>query len=158
MCNANGLPAWSQPTRCFAARTGSGEISQAGKHTSSKRRCEYTTRNKMKNMLYFVETTHEVAETVIFRQYVPVDIIPSIRECNSSNTARTPKNISDVCTAAAVDTACARGSVLLMTYYWYTRMSTYKGIVCLTKRTHRYSREAPMNVLYVEQYHTTFVL
>ena len=105
--------------------------------------------------LYFVVTTREVAETVIFRQYVPGDIIPSIRECNSSNTARTPKNISDVCTAAAVDTACARGSVLLMTYYWYTRMSTYKGIVCLSKRTYRYSHKARMNVSSVEQYHTT---
>ena len=32
-------------------------------------------------MLYFVETTHEAAETVIFRKYVPVDIdiIPSKR-------------------------------------------------------------------------------
>ena len=59
----------------LAARTGRGEISQAGKHTSPKRRYhEYTTRNRMKKMLYFVETTHEVAETVIFRQNVlPVD-------------------------------------------------------------------------------------
>ena len=32
----------------LAARTGRGEISQAGKHTNSKRRYEYTTRNKMK--------------------------------------------------------------------------------------------------------------
>ena len=46
--------------RGLAARTGRGEISQAGKHTSSKRRYEYTTRNKMNKMLYFVETTHEV--------------------------------------------------------------------------------------------------
>ena len=46
----------------------------------------------------------------------------SIRERNTSNTASTP-NISGVCTAAAVDTACARGSVLLITN-WYTSMST----------------------------------
>ena len=61
------------PTGCLAARTGRGEISQAGKHTSSKRRRYHTNtaRNKMQTMLYFVETTHEVAETVIFRQYVP---------------------------------------------------------------------------------------
>ena len=115
-----------QPTRRLAARTGRGKISQAGKHTSSKRRYHTnTTRNKMKNMLYFFETTHEVAETVIFRQYVPVksrvpllqneDSSCSIRECDASNTASTP-NISDVCAAAAaVDTACARGSVLLIT-------------------------------------------
>ena len=32
-------------------------------------------RNKMKNKLYFVETTPEVAETAIFRQNVPVDSI-----------------------------------------------------------------------------------
>ena len=78
-------------------------------------------------MLYFVETTHEVAETVIFQKYVPEksrlpilqneDSSCSIGECNASNTASTPK-ISDVCTAAAaaaVDTAYARGSVLLKT-------------------------------------------
>ena len=54
----------------------------------------------------------------------------SIRERNASNTASTP-NISDVCAAAAaVDTACARGPVLLITY-WYSSMSTYKGTVCL---------------------------
>ena len=37
---------------------------------------EYIIRNKIKKMLHFVEMTHEVAETVIFRQcvpYVPVD-------------------------------------------------------------------------------------
>ena len=39
--------------------------------------------------------------------------------------------ISYVCTAAAVDSACARGAVLLITY-WYTSMSTYKGTVCLS--------------------------
>ena len=78
----------------------------------------------------------------------------SIGECNTSNTTSTP-NISDVCTAAAVDTACARGSVLLITY-WYTSISTYKGTVCLSKRTYRYSNEARMNVLSVEQYHTTY--
>ena len=42
-------------------------------------------------------------------------------------------NISDVCTAAAVDTACARGSVLLITY-WYTSMSTCKGTVSRNER------------------------
>ena len=120
----------------------------------------------------------------------------SISECNASNTASTP-NISDVCTAAAVDTACGRGSVLLITC-WYTSMSRYKGTVsrndnipdvctaaavdtaygrgsvllitywyiyqyeyvqgtvCLSKRTHRYSHEARMNVLSVEQHHTTY--
>ena len=78
----------------------------------------------------------------------------SVRECNTSNTASTP-NISGVCTAAAVDTACARGSVLLITY-WHTSMSTYKGTVRLSRRTHRYSDEARMNVLSVEQYHTTY--
>ena len=36
-------------------------------------------------------------------------------------------------TAAAVDTACARGSVLLITF-GYTSMSTHKGVVCLSKR------------------------
>ena len=64
---------------------------------------------------------------VYFRiiKYVPVksrvpllqneDSSCSIRECDASNTASTP-NISDVCAAAAaVDTACARGSVLLIT-------------------------------------------
>ena len=35
----------------LAARTGRGEISQTGKHTSSKRRYECTTPNKMKKML-----------------------------------------------------------------------------------------------------------
>ena len=50
----------------LAARTGRGEISQAGKHTSSKRHYEYTTRKEMEKMLYFVEMTHEVAETVIY--------------------------------------------------------------------------------------------
>ena len=55
----------------------------------------------------------------------------SIRECNTSSTA-TP-NISDVCTAGAVDTACARGSVLLITY-WYTSMCTYKGTVSRNER------------------------
>ena len=29
----------------------------------------------MKHMLYFVETIHEVAETVLFRQYVPVALL-----------------------------------------------------------------------------------
>ena len=63
-----------QPTQCLAARTGRGEVSKAGKHTSSKRLYdEYETRYK--KMLYFVETTHEVAETVIFRQNIPVDSI-----------------------------------------------------------------------------------
>ena len=79
----------------------------------------------------------------------------SIRERNASNTASTP-NISDVCAAAAaVDTACARGPVLLITY-WYSSMSTYKGTVCLSKRTYRLLHEACMNVLSVEQYHTTY--
>ena len=41
-------------------------------------------------------------------------VVYLVRECNTSNSASTP-NISDVCTAAAVDTACARGSVLLIT-------------------------------------------
>ena len=60
-----------QPTQCLAARTGRGEVSKAGKHTSSKRLYdEYETRYK--KMLYFVETTHEVAETVIFRKNIPV--------------------------------------------------------------------------------------
>ena len=50
-----------QPTRCLAARTGRGDISQAGKHTTPKRHDDTnTTRNKMKEKLYFVETTHEV--------------------------------------------------------------------------------------------------
>ena len=128
MPTANALPGRTHWTRCLAARTGRGEISQAGKHTSSKRRYHTNTkRSKMKKMLHFVETTHEVAETVKIRQYVRVPVksrVPvlqnedsscSIRECNASNTASTP-NISDVCTAAAaVDTACARGSVLLIT-------------------------------------------
>ena len=59
----------------MAARTGRGEIRQAGKHTSSKRRYDYihnTRLNKMKNIIYFVETAQEAATTVIFRQYVPV--------------------------------------------------------------------------------------
>ena len=50
----------------LAARTGKEEVSEAGKHTSSKRRYEYTARHQMKKMLYFMETTHEVAETIIF--------------------------------------------------------------------------------------------
>ena len=81
----------------------------------------------------------------------------SIRECNTSNTASTP-NISDLCTAAAVDSACTMcsGSVLLTRHYWHTSMSTYKGIACLSKRTYRYSHEARMSVLSVEQYHTTY--
>ena len=62
--------------------------------------------------------------------------------CNTSNTANTP-NISDVCAAAAVDTTCAQGSVVPITY-WYTSMGTYKGTVCLSKRTYRYSHEARM--------------
>ena len=37
-----------------------------------------------------------------------------VREYNASNTATIPI-FSDVCTAAAVDTACVRGSVLLIT-------------------------------------------
>ena len=78
----------------------------------------------------------------------------TIRECNISNTASTP-NISDVCTAAAVDTACARGYALRITY-WYTSISTYKGTVCLSRRTYRYSHEARMNVLSVEQCHSTY--
>ena len=113
----------------------------------------------------------------------------SIRECNASNTASTPNisdvctaaaavdtacargsvllitasmsirtravsrndNISDVCTAAAVDTACSRGSVLLITY-WYIYQYEYVQEHCLSKRTYRYSHEAHMNVLSVEQY------
>ena len=78
----------------------------------------------------------------------------SIRGCNKSNATST-SSISDVCTAAAVDTACARGSVLLITYS-YTSMSTYKGTVCLSKRTYRYSHGARVNVLSVERYHTTY--
>ena len=64
----------------------------------------------------------------------------SIKGCNTSNTASTP-NISDVGTAADVGPARARGSVLLITY-WYTSMSTYQGTACLSKRTYRYSHEA----------------
>ena len=40
--------------------------------------------------------------------------------------------------------------------HWYTSMSRYKGTVCLSKRTYRYSHEARMNVLSMEQYHTTY--
>ena len=35
----------------------------------------------------------------------------------------------------------------------YTSMSTYKGTVCLSKRTYRYLHEARMNVISVAQYH-----
>ena len=99
---------------------------------------EHNTKQDEK-MLYFIETTHEVAETVIFRQYVPVkcrapvlqneDSSCGIRVCNASNTASTPK-ISDGCTAAAVDTACARGSVLLFT----TSMSIRTRALFVSKR------------------------
>ena len=70
-------------------------------------------------------------------------------------------DIPDVCTAAAVDTACGRGYARLITYLVpgidiFTSMSTYKGTICLSKRTYRYSHEACMNVLSVEQYHTTY--
>ena len=40
----------------------------------------------------------------------------SIGECHSLNTAST-LNTSDVSTVSAVETACARGSVLLITYF-----------------------------------------
>ena len=50
-----------------------------------------------------------------------------IRECNTSNTASTP-NISNVCTAAAVDTACTKCSglcaanhILLVYQYEYVQ-------------------------------------
>ena len=36
---------------------------------------EYTTPSKMKKMLYFVETKHEVAETIILRQHVAVALL-----------------------------------------------------------------------------------
>ena len=124
-CRSAHTPVGAMWRRLGRTNWQGGEISQAGKHTSSMRR--YDTKNEMKNMLYFVETTHEVAETVIFQKYVPEksrlpilqneDSSCSIGECNASNTASTPK-ISDVCTAAAaaaVDTAYARGSVLLKT-------------------------------------------
>ena len=55
--------------------------------------------------MYFVETTNEVT------------VIRSILTTCTSSTA-----------AAAVDTAFARGSVLLITH-WYTSMSTYKGTI-----------------------------
>ena len=65
-----------QPTRCLAARTARGEISRAGKHASSKRRYKRVHNTKQdEKMLYFVETTREVAETVIFRQHVPVALL-----------------------------------------------------------------------------------
>ena len=35
-------------------------------------------------------------------------------------------------------------------------MSTYKGAVCLSKRTYRYSHKARMNIFSVEQHHTTY--
>ena len=55
----------------------------------------------------------------------------SIRECNTSNTASTP-NILDVCTAAVVDTAYARGSVLLITLvYQYEQVQGH----CLSLET-----------------------
>ena len=64
-----------QPTRCLAARAIRG-IRQAGKHTSSKRRYVRVHNTKQDGkMLYFVETTHEVAEIVTFRQYVPVVLL-----------------------------------------------------------------------------------
>ena len=64
-----------QPRRCLAARAIRG-IRQAGKHTSSKRRHVRVHNTKQDGkMLYFVETTHEVAEIVTFRQYVPVVLL-----------------------------------------------------------------------------------
>ena len=57
----------------------------------------------------------------------------SIGECNTSSTARAP-NIPDVCTAAAVDTACARGSALLVTY-WYIYQYEYVQGHCLSLET-----------------------
>ena len=44
------------------------------------------------------------------------DSLCSLREFHTSNTASTP-NISGVCTGTAVDSASARGSVLIITYY-----------------------------------------
>ena len=56
----------------------------------------------------------------------------SIRECNTSNTASTP-NISDVCTAAAVDTACARGPPI--TYLVLVYQHEYVQGHCLSLET-----------------------
>ena len=85
-------------------------------------------------------------------------VVDYVRECNASNTATTP-NISDVCTAAAVDTACARGPVItyLVLVYQYEYV---QGHCCLSKRTYRYSHEARRNEfnLSVEQYHTTYCM
>ena len=81
----------------------------------------------------------------------------SLRERNTLNTAST-LIISDVCTAAAVDSACTMSSgicVLLFTYR-YTSMSTCKRTACLSNRTYRYSHEARMNVLSMEHFDTTY--
>ena len=80
-----------------------------------------------------------------------------VREYNASNTATTPI-ISDVCTAAAVDTACARGPPI--TYLVLVYQHEYVQGHCLSLETnvYRYSHEARMNEfnLSVEQYHTTY--
>ena len=55
-----------------------------------------------------------------------------VRECNASNTATTP-NISDVCTAAAVDTACALGPVI--TYLVLVYQCEYAQGHCLSLET-----------------------
>ena len=108
-----------------------GEISQVGKHISSERR--YI---RLHNTKQAEKNTAFRNDTLSCRKRP----IPTM--CTSSN-------------AAAVDTACARGSVLLITQ-WYTSLSTYMGTVCLSKRTYRYLHEARMNVLYAEHYHTTY--
>ena len=71
-CRSAHTPVGAMWRRLGRTNWQGGEISQAGKHTSSMRR--YDTKNEMKNMLYFVETTHEVAKTVVFR-HVAVELI-----------------------------------------------------------------------------------
>ena len=61
-----------QPTRCLAARTAMGEASTQARRDAIY---EYTTRNKILKMLYLVETTNKVAETVIFQHHVPVALL-----------------------------------------------------------------------------------
>ena len=121
-----------QPTRCLAARNARG-ISQAGRHTSSKRRYirVHNTKQDEKNAV-FRRNIHEVGETVLFRQYVPVALL-------------------------LLWILLVLGALYCQSHTdIFTSMSTYKGTICVSKRTHRHSHEACMNVLSVEQYQTTY--
>ena len=124
----------SMPTAyALPGRTHWGEISQAGKHASSNRRYirVHNTKQDEKNAV-FRRNIHEVGETVLFRQYVPVALL-------------------------LLWILLVLGALYCQSHTdIFTSMSTYKGTICVSKRTHRHSHEACMNVLSVEQYQTTY--